>query len=89
MPELYWRDSQRTPRFFMFDAKASFGIIMFIFHARLWTFITAILIMIGFWLLERKGLNFTTALRVFRVFLIGNNRPKSSDLDKVSMKDYG
>ena len=89
MPEIYWRDSQRPTRFFMFDAKASFAVVLWLFHARMWTFITALLIMLGFWVLERKGLNFTTALRTFRSFLIGQNRPRHNKLEKVSMKDYG
>ena len=89
MPEVYWRDSQRSARFFMFDAKASFPIILFIFHARLFTFLFAVIVMLVFWFLERKGLDFTTAMRSFRRFLIGNNRPRAANLSKHKMKDYG
>lgn len=89
MPEIYWRDSQRSTRFFMVDAKAVFPIVLFLFHARLWTFLTAISVMLIFWALERKGLNFTTALRTFRAFLIGQYRPRKSKLDKIEYRDYG
>ena len=89
MPEIYWRDSQRSTRFFIFDARAVFPIVLFLFHAKLWTFTFAIAVMIFFWLLERKGLNFTTALRVMRTFLIGQNRPRAPKLEKVEYKDYG
>lgn len=89
MGDIYWRDSQRSARFFIFDAKASFAIILFLFHARLWTFLFALAVMIFFWLLERKGLNFTTALRVGRSFLIGKYRPKQSKIEKTKMKDFG
>jgi intracellular multiplication protein IcmT len=89
MAEIYWRDSQRTTRFFIFDAKAVFAVALWIFHARMWTFLLAILIMIIFWMLERKGLNFTTALRTFRSFIIGQDRPRAAKLEKTTMKDYG
>jgi intracellular multiplication protein IcmT len=88
MSEIYWRDSQRPVRFFIFDAKASFPIILFLFHARLWTLTFAFLVMVFFWILERKGLNFTTALRVARSFIIGNFRPRTSKLEKIRMKDF-
>lgn len=89
MPELHWRDSQRSTRFFMFDARAALGVALWVFHARWWTFYAAIAIMIFFWILERKGLNFVTAFRTFRTFLIGVNRPRNANLTKVKMKDYG
>jgi len=89
MADIYWRDSQRPPRFFMFDARAVFPVVIFLFHARLWTFSLAIIIMILFWILERKGLNFTTALRSFRSFLVGSNRPRRSKLEKVEFRDFG
>ena len=89
MSEVYWRDSQRSARFFMFDAKASFAIIVFLFHMRLWTLIFALVVMLVFWALERKGLNFITSLRVLRMFLIGKNRPRASRLEKITMKDFG
>lgn len=89
MSDIYWRDSQRSVRFFIFDSKASFPVVLFIFHARLWTFLIVIAVMLLFWALERKGLDFTTALRTMRSFIIGNYRPRASRLDKVEFKDYG
>jgi len=87
--DIYWRDSQRSTRFFFFDAKASFPVVLFLFHMRLWTLIFAFIVMLLFWGLERKGLNFTTAMRTIRGLVIGKYRPKSYKLEKHTMKDYG
>jgi len=89
MPNIYWRDTQRPLRFFIFDARAAFAILLFLFHAKLWTFITSIVLMFLFWLMERKGLNFTTAFRKIRGFIIGRKRPRLAKLEKIRFKDYG
>jgi hypothetical protein len=44
-------------------------------HARLWTLLLLILVLVIFWILERKGLSFTAALRALRLWLVGNYRP--------------
>jgi hypothetical protein len=89
MADVYWRDTQRPLRFFIFDAKAALAILLFLFHAKLWTFITSIVLMFLFWGMERKGLTFTTALRKVRGFIIGKKRPRLAKLEKVKFKDYG
>jgi intracellular multiplication protein IcmT len=71
----HWRNTMKTVRFFHFDARAGFFVVLVLVHARLWTFVMMLTVMTVFWLLERKGLSFPSALRSLRVWLIGKNRP--------------
>jgi intracellular multiplication protein IcmT len=71
----HWRNTQKTVRFFIFDARAGFFVVLVLVHARLWTLCLAILVMLIFWALERKSLTFPAALRAMRVWLIGSRRP--------------
>ena len=70
-----WRNTMKPVRFFMLDAKAGFFIIVVLVHARLWTFAVMILVNIIFWILERKGLSFASAIRATRMWLVGPYRP--------------
>lgn len=71
----HWRNSMKVVRFFNFDARAGFFVVLVLVHARLWTFILLGVVMAVFYLLERKGLTFPAALRALRVWLIGSYRP--------------
>ncbi len=71
----HWRNTMKPARFFQFDARVSFFIILLLVHARLWTLGLMCTVMTIFWLLERKGLTFPSALRALRLWIIGNNRP--------------
>jgi intracellular multiplication protein IcmT len=71
----HWRNTQKTVRFFIFDARAGFFVVLVLVHARLWTLTLAIFVMFIFWLLERKSLTFPAALRAIRVWFIGPRRP--------------
>lgn len=71
----HWRNSMKTVRFFIFDARAGFFVVLVVIHARLWTLLLAITVMTVFWLFERKSLTFPAALRAIRVWLIGPKRP--------------
>jgi len=73
--DVHWRNSQKPARFFMIDARAFAAILLFLVHARLWTFILALVVMAVLWLLERRGLTFEAALRAFRAWMLGRNRP--------------
>ena len=59
----HWRNSMKTVRFFIFDARAGFFVVLVVIHARLWTLLLAITVMTVFWLFERKSLSFPAALR--------------------------
>jgi intracellular multiplication protein IcmT len=71
----HWRNTQKTVRFFIFDARAGFFVVLVLVHARLWTLCLAIFVMTIFWLLERRNLSFPAALRAIRVWFIGPRRP--------------
>lgn len=85
----HWRNTQKPARFFALDARAFFAILLFLLHARLWTFILAIVVMFGFWILERQGLTFESALRAFRSWILGRNRPASNRRIIRRWIDYG
>ena len=63
--DIHWRNTQRQVRFFMLDARAFLAILLFLVHARLWTFILAIVVMLIFWIFERRGLTFESSLRAY------------------------
>ena len=67
----HWRDSARPAKFFFFDAKAAFPLLLFLVHIRWWTFILAIIAMLFFTILNRYGFSVNVFLRWFRSFLAG------------------
>ncbi len=71
----HWRNSQKTPRFWRFDARAGGFILLVLFMPRRWTFMLFIIVQALFWILERKGLTFSSAIRAFRVWIVGPKRP--------------
>ena len=85
----HWRDTMRPARFFQFDARVSFFIVLLLVHARIWTFLLLLAVLGVFGLLERKGLSFPSALRAFRVWLIGKERPAWIYTKKRNLIDTG
>lgn len=73
--DIHWRNTQKPARFFVLDARAFIAVLIFLLHARLWTFFLTIAIMILFWFLERRGLTFEASLRGFRSWILGRHRP--------------
>ena len=67
----HWRDIARTPRFFFIDSLAAFPLLLFIMHIRLWTFITAIVIMGFLLVLERFKFTLPVFFRWMRSTLAG------------------
>ncbi len=67
----HWRDSARSARFYMVDANASFPLLLFLVHMKLWTFILAILFMIFFSIVARFGFTVPIFFRWFRSTLAG------------------
>ncbi len=72
--EAHWRDSARSPRFFMIDYRAAFPLLLFLLHIRIWSFVLAIVAMSFFALLERYGFTVTVFLRWLRSTLAGPRR---------------
>lgn len=71
----HWRNTMKVVRFFNFDARAGFFVVLVLIHARTWTFMLLGTIMCVFYMLERKGLTFPAAMRALRVWIIGPDRP--------------
>lgn len=72
--ETHWRDSARSARFFMIDARAAFPFVFFLLHIEWWTFFLATGTMIFFGLLERYGFTLPVFWRWLRSFLAGPHR---------------
>jgi len=87
--DLHWRNTQKPARFFALDARAFTAIMLFLVHARLWTFTLAIVVMIIFWSLERYGLTFEAALRAFRAWFLGRKRPALRPGSRRPWVDFG
>ena len=85
----HWRYTQRPARFFMFDARASAMLFLFLVHISLTTGILAILSMLVFWVLERAGLSFHSAVRASRCYILGRNRPANHRRARRRIIDYG
>lgn len=72
--DAHWRDSARPAKFFIVDYRASFPLLLFLLHIRLWSFILAIVAIGFFTLLERYGFTVIVFLRWFRSLLAGKRK---------------
>ena len=70
----HWRDSARSPRFFLVDARAAFPVFLFLMHIKMWTGILALVSMIFFGIIEHFGFSVPIFFRWLRSFLAGNIR---------------
>lgn len=73
-PDASWRDSARFPKFFIFDSRAVFPLMLWLLHFKVWTFIVAILAMGFFSLLLRFGFTVNTFLRWVRTTIAGRRK---------------
>ena len=89
MIDLHWRNTQKPARFFFLDARSFVAVTIFLAHARLWTFVLALTIMMVFWLMERRGLTFESALRAMRRWTLGIKRPANHRRAIRRYTDYG
>ena len=71
----HWRNTMKPVRFFKFDARAGLVLMLVLVHFRIWTLIFALIVNVVFFLLERKGLTFSAALRAGRSWFTGSYRP--------------
>lgn len=70
----HWRDTARTPQFFFIDGRATFPLLLFLLHLRLWTFITAMIFTFFFSSLQYFGITLAIFSRWLRNFLTGNRK---------------
>jgi len=85
----HWRNSMLPARFFVFDARASIAFLALLVYARWITLFLTIVSTFLFWFLEKRGLTFPSAIRAFRLWLIGQSRPAWVRLRHRKMVDYG
>lgn len=71
----HWRNTMKPVRFFNFDGRAGFFLVLLIVHFRMSTLVLTCCVFGFFYVLERKGLSFPAAMRSIRVWLIGPERP--------------
>lgn len=69
--DAHWRDSARPIKFFVWDGRAAFPVVIFLMHMALWTFITAIALIIFFSILNRYGFTPIVFFRWFRGLIAG------------------
>lgn len=67
-----WRDSARSARFFMVDARAAFPVFIFLMHIRLWTGLLVLISAVFFAILEHYGYTIPVFLRWLRTFFAGS-----------------
>ena len=70
----HWRDSARSPRFFLIDARAAFPIFIFLLHIKLWTGLAVIFSAIFFSIIEHYGFTVPIFFRVLRNFIAGSQK---------------
>ncbi|TVQ81760.1 MAG: type IV secretion protein IcmT [Micavibrio sp.] len=83
----HWRNTQKSPRFWRVDARAGAIVLLVILFPRKSTLTLFFLSLLLFWILERKGLSFSAALRAFRVWIIGPKRPAYFWTDRRKLMD--
>lgn len=83
-----WRDTARTVRFFIFDAKAGIPFFFFLAYVSYWTFAISVLSFVVFGVLERFGYSLVVALRLARSKLAGPVRFSVAWWDKPQRKNF-
>lgn len=85
----HWRNSQKIPRFFIFDARVFFLLVAFMFYVAYWTLALVVMAIAFFYILERVGLTFESALRAIRAWILGQERPALIRRYRRRWIDYG
>ncbi len=69
--QAHWRDSARPIKFFIWDGKAAFPLLLFLFHMQVWTLCVAIVGMVFFTILNRYGFTPRVFFRWLRSTIAG------------------
>ena len=85
----HWRNTMRPVRFFNMDARAGVPYFMLLVYARPVTLVFVLITTFTFKLMEKRGLTFPAALRAFRVWLFGDERPAWLAMRRRTLKDFG
>lgn len=85
-----WRDTMRSPRIFIFEAKTVvLPMILCLLHIRLWTIALCVIVIVGLRLAEARGMNTIAALRAIRSAIAGRIRPAVPISSRKRMIDHG
>lgn len=68
----HWRDSARSARFFIVDARAAFPIFLFLMNIRIWTGVLVLISAVFFGIVEHYGFTIPVFLRWIRTILAGS-----------------
>ena len=85
----HWRNTMRPVRFFNMDARAGVPYFMLLIYARPITLVFVLITTVTFKIMEKRGLTFPAALRAFRLWLFGDERPGWLTIRRRTMKDFG
>lgn len=85
----HWRNSMRPVRFFNLDARAALPFFLLLVYARPVTIIMTVASTLIFRIMEKRGLSTPAALRTFRVWLMGYERPSWYTYARRRMRDFG
>ncbi|OUT92527.1 MAG: hypothetical protein CBB87_01960 [Micavibrio sp. TMED27] len=89
----HWRNSMKPARFFNFDGRAAWPLPLLLIYPRTSTIVIAVINMIIFRMLEKRGLTFPAALRVVRTSLVAfffdEIRPGLNGVHHRKFKDFG
>jgi hypothetical protein len=66
-----WRDASMMPRIIGVDARGYFPILIALFYPRKWTFCLAAVVILGFFVMQKKGYTLPVLLRAIRHKLRG------------------
>ena len=70
----HWRDSGRTPRLYMIDARGALPILLVLLHMRVWTFFLMILVIIFLSVLQYYRWPIPVYFRVVIGALVGKRK---------------
>ena len=70
----HWRDSARPVKFFIWDGRAVFPLVIMLFYPTLWTFGISVALMFFFSILNRYGFTPIIFLRWFRSLIAGPHK---------------
>lgn len=85
-----WRDTMRTPRIFIFEAKTVvLPLMLSLLHIRLWTLILCIAVIVALRLAEARGMSTVAAVKAVRSAIAGSIRPATPISSRRRMIDHG
>ena len=84
----HWRNTFKQPRFFFLDARVGVFLVVFLLHVRLWTLLIMIVVFGIFFMMERYGLGFSSALRAVRAYFAGPIRHPVSEERMCQSADF-